>query len=90
MRPPLHVVSSAPKAGETVAQRAARLMAEAHEAGDALTVELLQSLRSFQALVQDVAQAGEAVHVGIRDAARKLAADLEARIQTIEAIRGRQ
>lgn len=84
----LSVVRDTPKS-ETVAERVRRLQAEARAlAGDHVR-ELTSAMADLETLAMEIAGGGDAYSPGIRDVARRLAEDLESRVQTIEAIHAR-
>lgn len=84
----LSVVRDTPKS-ETVAERVRRLQAEARAlAGDHVR-EFTSAMVDLETLAMEIANGGDAYPAGIRDVARRLAEDLESRVQTIEAISAR-
>ncbi len=91
MSPSLSVVAdnavqtTAPKA-ETVAQRVKRLQAEAKQLAKDHVRSLNQALVDVEQLAAEIAQGGDAYPPGVRDLARRLVEDCEARVQTLEAI----
>lgn len=91
MTPPLSVVadndlhSSALKT-ETVAQRVRRLQQEARQLAKEHIRALNQALLEVEQLAADIAGGGDAYPPGVRDLARRLVEDCEARVQTLDAI----
>lgn len=95
MSPSLSVVAdndlkstSAPKA-ETVAQRVRRLQQEAKGLAKDHIRSLNQAIVDVEHLAAEIAEGGDAYPPGIRDLARRLVEDCEARVQTLEAITAR-
>lgn len=95
MSPSLSVVAdrdvkpSTPKA-ETVAQRVRRLQAEARQLARDHVRSLAAKLVEAEQLAHEIAEGGDAYPPGIRDLARRIVEDAEMRVQTLEAILGRQ
>ena len=91
MSPSLSVVAdndlktSAPKT-ETVAQRVRRLQQEARSLAKDHIRALNQALVDVETLAAEIAEGGDAYPPGVRDLARRLVEDCEARVQTLEAI----
>jgi hypothetical protein len=91
MSPSLSVVAdndlktSAPKA-ETVAQRVRRLQTEAKQLAKDHIRALNQALVDVEQLAAEISEGGDAYPPGVRDLARRLVEDCEARVQTLEAI----
>jgi hypothetical protein len=91
MTPPLSVVAdndiktSAPKA-ETVAQRVRRLQQEAKTLAKDHIRSLNAAIVEVETLAAEIAEGGDAYPPGVRDLARRLVEDCEARVQTLEAI----
>lgn len=81
----LSVVRDTPKS-ETVAERVRRLQAEARALAGDHTREFTSAMVDLETLAMEIANGGDAYPAGIRDVARRLAEDLESRVQTIEAI----
>jgi hypothetical protein len=71
---------------ETPAQRAKRLMAEARLAADEQVQSLETALQSVVALAAEVAEGGDAYPAGVRELARRLVEETNARTRTLEAI----
>lgn len=92
MTPSLSVVADndlkTPKT-ETVGERVRRLQAEAK----LLAKDHIRSLSAQMALVEqiaaEIAEGGEAYPPGVRELASRLVEDIEARVQTLEAIAAR-
>jgi hypothetical protein len=91
MTPSLSVVAdndvktAAPKS-ETVAQRVRRLQQEAKQLAKDHIRELSTALVEVETLAAEIAEGGDAYPPGVRDLARRLVEDVEARVQTLEAI----
>ena len=91
MSPSLSVVANndlkpvLPKA-ETVAQRVQRLQAEAKQLAKDHIKALTSAMVSLEELAAEIAEGGDAYAPGVRDVARRLAEDLDSRVQTLEAI----
>ena len=94
MSPSLSVVADndlktvLPKA-ETVAQRVQRLQAEAKQLAKDHVKALTSAMVSLEELAAEIAEGGDAYAPGVRDVARRLAEDLDSRVQTLEAIAAR-
>ena len=91
MSPSLSVVAdndikSSPSKAETVAQRVRRLQAEAKTLAKDHVRALNQALVDVETLAAEIADGGDAYPPGVRDLARRLVEDCEARVQTLEAI----
>lgn len=92
MSPSLSVVADnavqnpAASKGETVAQRVKRLQTEAKQLAKDHVRSLSQALMDVEQLAAEIAQGGDAYPPGVRDLARRLVEDCEARVQTLEAI----
>lgn len=84
-KPPL----SEPPLSETVAQRVRRLQAEARVLAKDHVRSLSAAMVELERLAAEVAEGGDAYAPGVRDLARRLAEDLDARAQTLDAIAGR-
>lgn len=78
----------APKS-ETVAQRIRRLQTEAKQLAKDHVKALTSAMTDLEQLAAEIAEGGDAYAPGIRDVARRLVEDLDARVQTIEAISAR-
>lgn len=91
MSPSLSVVADndlkpvLPKA-ETVAQRVQRLQAEAKQLAKDHIKALTTAMVSLEELAAEIAEGGDAYAPGVRDVARRLAEDLDSRVQTLDAI----
>ncbi|WP_374472769.1 hypothetical protein [Phenylobacterium sp.] len=91
MSPSLSVVAdndlktSAPKT-ETVAQRVRRLQQEAKTLAKDHIRALNQAIVDVEQLAAEIAEGGDAYPPGVRDLARRLVEDCEAKVQTLEAI----
>jgi hypothetical protein len=91
MSPSLSVVAdndlktSAPKI-ETVAQRIRRLQLEAKTLAKDHIRSLNQALVAVEQLAAEISEGGDAYPPGVRDLARRMVEDCEARVQTLEAI----
>jgi hypothetical protein len=91
MSPSLSVVADndlktiLPKA-ETVAQRVQRLQAEARQLARDHVQALVSAMTELERLASEIGEGGDAYAPGVRDVARRLAEDLDSRVQTLEAI----
>ena len=90
MSPSLSVVADndtkiSPKA-ETVAQRIRRLQNEARLLAKDHIKALSAAMVEVETLAAEIAEGGDAYPPGVRDLARRLVEDCEARGQTLEAI----
>jgi hypothetical protein len=74
---------------ETVAQRVQRLQAEARQLAKDHVKSFTAAMADLEVLAAEISEGGDAYGPGIRDIARRLAEDLEARVQTVEAISAR-
>jgi hypothetical protein len=74
---------------ETVAERIQRLQAEAKHLAKDHVKSLTAAMADLEAIAAEIADGGDAYPPGIRDIARRLAEDLDSRVQTIEAIAAR-
>ncbi len=94
MSPSLSVVSDndlktlVPMA-ETVAQRVRRLQAEARQLAKDHVRSFSAAMSELEHLAAEIADGGDAYAPGIRDIARRLAEDLDSRVQTLDAISAR-
>jgi hypothetical protein len=94
MQPSLSVVADndlkvvLPKS-ETVAQRVQRLQTEARQLAKDHVKSLTTAMVELEQLAAEIADGGDAYAPGIRDIARRLVEDLEARVQTLDAISAR-
>lgn len=71
---------------EPIAARVRRLQAEAKAMAGEHIAELEHALDAVERLAEEIAEGGDAYPVGVREVARQLHDDCEARGQTIEAI----
>jgi hypothetical protein len=71
---------------ETVAQRVRRLQQEAKTLAKDHVRALNQAIVDVETLAAEIAEGGDAYPPGVRDLARRLVEDCEARVQTLEAI----
>ena len=90
MSPSLSVVAdndlkTTPKQ-ETVAERVRRLQAEAKQLAKDHVRALSAAMVSVEHMAAEIAEGGEAYPPGVRDLARRMVEDCEARVQTLEAI----
>jgi hypothetical protein len=90
----LHTASTAAVAApiaksETVAQRVRRLQAEAKELAKDHIRALSEAMISAEQMAAEIAEGGDAYPPGVRDLARRFVEDIEARVQTLEAITAR-
>jgi hypothetical protein len=74
---------------ETVAQRVQRLQAEARQLAKDHVRSLTAAMVSVEELAAEISEGGDAYAPGIRDIARRLVEDMEARVQTLDAISAR-
>jgi hypothetical protein len=77
-----------PKA-ETVAERVRRLQAEARDLAKDHIHALSAAMANVEQMAAEIAEGGDAYPPGVRDLARRFVEDVEARIQTLEAITAR-
>lgn len=92
MSPSLSVVTDNKTAfpiAETVAQRVRRLQTEARQLAKDHVKSFTDSMAELEQLAAEIADGGEAYPPGIRDIARRLAEELDSRVQTLEAISAR-
>jgi hypothetical protein len=93
MKPTLSVVAPDEplpvKAQETVGERVRRLQAEAKGLALEHVRVLARAMVDIQMLAAEIAEGGDVYAPGARDLARRLAEDLDARVQTLEAITAR-
>lgn len=93
MSPSLSVVADnahhSPKQ-ETVAERVRRLQMEAKQLAKDHVRTLSAAIMHAEQIAAEIAEGGDAYPPGIRDLARRFVEDAEARVQTLEAIAGRQ
>ena len=74
-----------PKTG-TVAERVRQLQLEAKGLARQHVLELERLLIEVEKMSAEIAEGGDAYPAGVRDIARRLAEDCEAKVQTLEAI----
>lgn len=74
---------------ETVAQRVRRLQAEARLLAKDHVRSFTDAMTELEHLAAEIADGGEAYAPGVRDIARRLAEELDSRVQTLEAITAR-
>lgn len=82
---PAPAPAPAPRA-ESVAERVRRLQAEAKQLAKDHIRSLSAQLVAVEELAAEIAEGGEAYPPGVRDLARRLVEDMDARVQTLEAI----
>lgn len=82
----LTVVPVRSNLGETVAERVKRLQAEAKSLAKEHVRDLMASVATTQRLAAEVAEGGDAYPAGVRDVARRMVEEADARIQTLAAI----
>lgn len=89
--PKLHVVlpSETSPSGETVGQRVRRLQASARALAADHVEAFAEAMADLETLAAEIATGGDAYSVGVRELARTLAEDLNARSDTLDAIRRR-
>ena len=89
MSPSLSVVADndlkMPKS-ETVAERVRRLQTEAKQLAKDHVRAMSSAMLEVEQMAAEIAEGGEAYPPGIRELASRLVEDLEARVQTLEAI----
>ena len=71
---------------ETVADRVRRLQAEAKQLAKDHVHALSAAIMNAEQIASEIAEGGDAYPPGVRDLARRLVEDCEARVQTLEAI----
>ncbi len=81
----LKAVVQTPKA-ETVAERVRRLQSEAKQLAKDHIKALTSAIADLEVMAAEIAEGGDAYPPGVRDVARRLVEDCEARVQTLEAI----
>ena len=74
---------------ETVGQRVQRLQAEARQLAKDHVKSLTTAMVAVEELASEIAEGGDAYAPGIRDIARRLAEEIEAKVQTLDAISAR-
>ena len=89
MSPSLSVVSDndlkMPKT-ETVAERVRRLQTEAKQLAKDHVRAMSSAMLEVEQMAAEIAEGGEAYPPGVRELASRLVEDIEARVQTLEAI----
>lgn len=91
MSPTLSVVADndaavAKAKGESVAERVRKLQAEAKGLAREHILELERLLIEVERMSAEIADGGDAYPAGVREVARRLVEDCEAKVQTLEAI----
>jgi hypothetical protein len=91
MSPTLSVVADndaavAKAKGETVAERVRKLQLEARSLAREHVLELERLLIEVERMSAEIADGGDAYPAGVREVARRLVEDCEAKVQTLEAI----
>ena len=71
---------------ETVAERVRRLQSEAKQLAKDHIRALSAAMVGVEQMAAEIAEGGDAYPPGVRDLARRLVEDTEARVQTLEAI----
>ena len=85
----LHTASpavAASKQPETVAERVRRLQAEAKQLAKDHIRALSEAMMQAEQMAAEIAEGGDAYPPGVRDLARRFVEDVDARVQTLEAI----
>ena len=88
----LHTNASPTQIGakpETVAERVRRLQAEARQLAKDHIHALSAAMVEVEHMAAEIAEGGDAYPPGVRDLARRFVEDVEARVQTLEAITAR-
>jgi hypothetical protein len=78
-----------PAKPETVAERVRRLQAEAKELARDHIHALAAAMVGVEQMAAEIAEGGDAYPPGVRDLARRFVEDIDARVQTLEAITAR-
>ena len=78
-----------PAKAETVAERVRRLQAEAKELARDHIRALSEAMLTVEQMAAEIAEGGDAYPPGVRDLARRFVEDIDARVQTLEAITAR-
>lgn len=86
-KPALSVVSTEPQS--PLADRIARLQRDARVLAAQHVDQLLAAMAEVERLAGEVVDAGSIHQPGVREIARRVAEDIAAQAQTIQAIRGR-
>ena len=71
---------------ETVAERVRRLQAEAKQLAKDHVHALSAAIMNAEQIAAEIAEGGDAYPPGVRDLARRFVEDVDARVQTLEAI----
>lgn len=71
---------------ETVAQKVKRLQAEATEAANEHVRSLIDGLHANMIVAAEIAEGGSAYTPALRDAARRIANDIEVRVGVLEGL----
>jgi hypothetical protein len=74
---------------ETVAERVRKLQAEARQLAKDHIRALSEAMVGVEQIAAEIAEGGDAYPPGVRDLARRFVEDIEARVQTLEAITAR-
>lgn len=74
---------------ETVSERVRRLQAEAKSLARDHVHALAQAMAGVEQMAAEIADGGDAYPPGVREVARRFVEDIDARIQTLEAISAR-
>ena len=86
----LTVANHSEAADNSIAARMERLRAEAAALASAHTADFEKAIAAAATLATEITAGGEAYHVGVRETARRLAAELSAASLTLETLRQRQ
>jgi hypothetical protein len=78
-----------PAKPETVAERVRKLQAEARQLAKDHIRSLTEAMAAAEMMAAEIAEGGDAYPPGVRDLARRFVEDVDARIQTLEAISAR-
>jgi hypothetical protein len=74
---------------ESVAERVRKLQAEARQLAKDHIRALSEAMLSVEHMAAEIAEGGDAYPPGVRDLARRFVEDIDARVQTLEAISAR-
>jgi hypothetical protein len=74
---------------ETLSERVRRLQAEARDLARDHIRALSAAMQGVEQMAAEIAEGGDAYPPGVRDLARRFVEDIEARVQTLEAITAR-
>lgn len=77
------------KTSESVSERVRRLQDEARSLAREHIAALDEAILRVEQLAQEIAEGGEAYPAGVRDIARRLSDDCDAKLMTMRAIAGR-